>query len=860
MADPFQPKFVDLVRNFTATVGTGNLVLGDAAAGFRSFSSALQPGDSFYYSVAGLERTSESEVGRGTLQADGTISRQPIGGVPTNFSTGIKTVALVAAAEWFESVEASRSALAVAASVSALAESTTTGAALLTESGREGMFLWDSSNLSNLVSADPSQDNCIAPVSDPSGASGAWVRTHDTYRRPNGVRQNVYHFISREKCTPLEFGAAGDGVADDKSAFQAAADSGKRIRIPTGFNFKSSGLVVLPTGSQIEGDGGKITFDALSGDTTLFRFGASDGSASVSQIAIEGVNFECLDDREFTALLFPKGETGTLIDEVRVRHNHILYSPATHVGGDRWFLVCNGAGTRSNFDVSHNVVNGRMQLIAAGAHIGTAEDWLVSHNHTFNAGQSSVAFSISKGVGQLGQPCTLRRVQIINNVIRADANVSRAIFAGIDGADNDRNCNIYDLLIADNDIDILDAGSGTSGIVIRLGNLCGNIGGFDSEAKGIVIDGNRCRAGTYLQIEQNDPVTASGLSTIEDFVLRDTREADNDAGSIQTFLRHLADDACLIGNNLAKASIRLGANNGRITSTGNQYGQFRTHTGTADIAAATFSLKSRNDTIVGTPEAAVILETDVAGQTAEFVNPTINSNHATPTSAIEVKGTGAPAVDVYNLVTSTTWSTGKFVETSGTITDKTSNLADIDNQVLARANLSLGTAAIADSGDFAAAVHDHDDRYYTETETDALLSGKADSASLGTAAFADSGDFAAAVHDHDARYYTEAETDALLAGKADSASLGTSAFMDAEWTLNFTSDGTAYIAAVEAMTIDQGNAEIGTGTIAFEKSTTAAPNTFSSTALPATLEAGAWLKVSASSVSGFKATHLTRTA
>src|SRR5690606_33447834 len=42
------------------------------------------------------------------------------------------------------------------------------------------------------------------------------------------------------------------------------------------------------------------------------------------------------------------------------------------------------------------------------------------------------------------------------------------------------------------------------------------------------------------------------------------------------------------------------------------------------------------------------------------------------------------------------------------------------------------------------------DRYYTETESDVLLSGKSD---VG--------------HTHDDRYYTESESDAQLAGKAD---------------------------------------------------------------------------------------------
>ena len=81
-----------------------------------------------------------------------------------------------------------------------------------------------------------------------------------------------------------------------------------------------------------------------------------------------------------------------------------------------------------------------------------------------------------------------------------------------------------------------------------------------------------------------------------------------------------------------------------------------------------------------------------------------------------------------------------------------------------------------------------------------------------------------------------------------------------QWTPNFTGAADVYIPANVAMTIAQGNAKIGTGTLAFAKSTAAAPGTFSATTLPATLEAGAWLKVTASAVTGFVATHLVRTA
>jgi hypothetical protein len=47
MADGFQPKFADLVRNFTTTTGLDDFVLGPAVNGFASFADACAIGDSF---------------------------------------------------------------------------------------------------------------------------------------------------------------------------------------------------------------------------------------------------------------------------------------------------------------------------------------------------------------------------------------------------------------------------------------------------------------------------------------------------------------------------------------------------------------------------------------------------------------------------------------------------------------------------------------------------------------------------------------------------------------------------------------------------------------------------------------------
>ena len=78
-------------------------------------------------------------------------------------------------------------------------------AAYLTETGREGMFVWGASDLSAEVTADTEQGIYVPPSSDTTGASGAWKRV-------------VHGFLM-----PEWFGATGDGTTDDTTAWQALA-------------------------------------------------------------------------------------------------------------------------------------------------------------------------------------------------------------------------------------------------------------------------------------------------------------------------------------------------------------------------------------------------------------------------------------------------------------------------------------------------------------------------------------------------------------------------------------------------------------------------------------------------------------
>jgi hypothetical protein len=252
MADAFRPRFVDLVRNYTSTIGTGNFVLGEAVTGYRSFATEIQAGDSFYYSVAGIDKPAEFEVGRGTMQPDGTISREPLNGAPTDFSSGFKSVALVAAAEWHEAVHAG--SVLAPTSVNGRQElaqlADRTKAVFLFEKRREGLFLFDPSNRSAEVAADAMQGVYVAPRSDPSGASGAWVRCMD------GPVMAAW------------FGVQGDGATDDYATAQAALDfagasENKHVRFGRGTYNLSQNLSV-PNEVIVEGEGRATVLRAIS--------------------------------------------------------------------------------------------------------------------------------------------------------------------------------------------------------------------------------------------------------------------------------------------------------------------------------------------------------------------------------------------------------------------------------------------------------------------------------------------------------------------------------------------------------------------------------------------------------------------
>ena len=238
MAEPFQPKFVDLVRNSTPTTGTGNFTLSQPLIGFTSFAAALTPGERFYYCAINVDKPGEREVGRGTLMADGTIAREAVQGALINFTGGTKMVALVTPAEWFNAMQSGGGGGApTVATRSALAQlATTAGACTLRESGREGLFVFDPANRLAEVTADSAQGLFIVP-SGQSGSAGAWVRKFSG-------SVNVKWF-----------GATGDGTTNDSAVFVAAIATLKAIAGNVSSNgfYKAGPKLFVPAGDYFLG-------------------------------------------------------------------------------------------------------------------------------------------------------------------------------------------------------------------------------------------------------------------------------------------------------------------------------------------------------------------------------------------------------------------------------------------------------------------------------------------------------------------------------------------------------------------------------------------------------------------------------
>lgn len=143
----------------------------------------------------------------------------------------------------------------------------------LKEAGREGWFIFDDSDLSSEVSADTQEGIYVAPASDDTGESGAWVRRFSGYA------------VARW------WGATGDGSSDDTAALQAginlAPSLGAPLFVPGG-DYVVSGLA-LSSGLLLLGAGMEATtFTLASGANTHVLGCTAVAGIGIRDVGING--------------------------------------------------------------------------------------------------------------------------------------------------------------------------------------------------------------------------------------------------------------------------------------------------------------------------------------------------------------------------------------------------------------------------------------------------------------------------------------------------------------------------------------------------------------------------------------------
>ncbi|CAN7678785.1 hypothetical protein [Mesorhizobium sp. LjNodule214] len=117
-------------------------------------------------------------------------------------------------------------------------DTTKDATAVLTESGREGIFVWTTGNFAARITADTAEGLYVKADAIASSA-GAWVRS---FSGPRNARW---------------FGIVGDGTTDDTAALAAAftnAGSGVSVLIPSGYNVVVDSTLTVPAGCMLTGE------------------------------------------------------------------------------------------------------------------------------------------------------------------------------------------------------------------------------------------------------------------------------------------------------------------------------------------------------------------------------------------------------------------------------------------------------------------------------------------------------------------------------------------------------------------------------------------------------------------------------
>ncbi|MBZ9807706.1 hypothetical protein [Mesorhizobium sp. ESP-6-2] len=326
--------------------------------------------------------------------------------------------------------------------------------AYLTEGGREGPFIWSSSNLASGVTADPQQGFFVPPASAPTGASGAWVRVLNRNRwRP----------------TPEMFGAAGDGSADDTVALQAWANALNIVNAIelSGNTYKFTDTITFPAldRKSIVGPGSsacKLVYAGATTTKTLLTFG--NASAEKREWTLKGFKITSSTTMTAGAALELKFMSAVVIDDVPVSEPAGVTATSQRCWDGHRYANCQGIYTTNS---PPHVINDAYQVYGNAADDRGSEVFLSE----YTISNCTVGVHIAGGMGgvyidrQVHFGCDVG--VLVDNTIAARAN--REFFLGKSSVQD--GCNIAGVYI--------DDALSTGGLTIDLAGFYTSTGFFN---------------------------------------------------------------------------------------------------------------------------------------------------------------------------------------------------------------------------------------------------------------------------------------------------------------------------------------------------------------------------------------------
>jgi hypothetical protein len=285
---------------------------------------------------------------------------------------------------------ASGSAVSTIAQLQAVSLPVNGQSAILADPKLGGEFVFSTANLSAKVAIDTLQGIYVAPTSDTTGASGAWVRKFD------GLASWGW------------FGLAADGVTDDTTVLNTAQTilaslGGTGLQLPEGvtckttatFTFSANNLTYRGNGSTISStlDGKAFAFNGNSMDVSGFHFDQAATGADPAPYAEVNGTGNNIHDNTWTrsATAHVPFYVRTTASGFRFRNNI-----CTWYGGINIFDCANGeitgcsfinpTGTASddaiaikatvtysrNWRITNNYFEGMADFVGIGSEIGTA--------------------------------------------------------------------------------------------------------------------------------------------------------------------------------------------------------------------------------------------------------------------------------------------------------------------------------------------------------------------------------------------------------------------------------------------------------------------------------------------------------